>query len=123
MTKVATDGSSDIRVVLVTVPNLDDGCTLARRLVSERLVACGNVIPGLTSVYRWEGEVQEEREALVMLKTTAAALPDLKTRVMELHSYDVPEFLALPVTDGLDPYLRWISGEVDGPITRTGTTR
>jgi periplasmic divalent cation tolerance protein len=115
MTKAAVERSSEIRVVLVTVPNLEDGCTLARRLVTERLVACGNVIPGLTSVYRWEGKVQEEGEALVVLKTTADVLSALKNRVMELHSYEVPEFLALPVTDGLDPYLRWVTEEVVGP--------
>jgi len=109
--------ASQVCVVLVTVPDVDSGCRLARRVVQERLAACGNVIPGLTSVYRWEGEVQEDPEALVLFKTTEEALAGLKERVMELHSYEVPEFLALPVTDGHDPYLRWVAGEVGDPGT------
>ena len=99
-------------VVLVTVPTADDGCMLARRLVSEGLAACGNVIPGLTSVYRWKGEVQEDPEALVMLKTTNEAIPALMDRVSELHTYEVPEFLVLPVEAGFEPYLRWVAGEI-----------
>ena len=117
MEKGSTTTPSQLRVVLVTVPDIDSGCRLARRVVQERLAACGNVIPGMTSVYRWDGEVQEDQEALVLLKTTEEALPGLEKRVMELHSYEVPEFLALPVTDGHDPYLRWVAGEVGKPRT------
>ena len=108
----ATDLVSQVRVVMVTVPDVDVGCALARRIVREHLAACGNVIPGLTSVYRWGAELQEDSEALVVLKTTEGALPDLKKRVMELHPYEVPEFLALPISDGHSPYLRWVVGEV-----------
>ncbi len=104
--------AAKIRVVLVTLPDVDAACVMARRVVQEGLAACGNVIPGLISVYRWEGEVQEDSEALVVFKTTEEALPNLMRRVTELHTYEVPEFLALPITDGLDPYLRWIVGEV-----------
>ena len=104
-----------IYVVLVTVPDLDFGCRLARRVVQEKLAACGNVIPGLTSVYRWDGKVQEDSEALVVFKTTKPALSDLQRRVIELHPYEVPEFLALPVTEGHDPYLRWVVGETTDP--------
>ena len=106
--------ASQIRVVLVTVPDEDAGRTLARRIVQERLAACGNVIPGLTSVYRWDGEIQEDPEALVLLKTTVERLETLRMRVEELHPYEVPEFLALPVDRGNDTYLRWVVGEVDG---------
>jgi periplasmic divalent cation tolerance protein len=102
----------EVLVVLVTVPDADTGKILARRLVQERLVACGNVIPGLTSVYRWEGEIQEDPEALLVLKTRADAVEVLKRRVEELHPYDVPEFLALPIAHGNATYLRWVSGEV-----------
>ena len=112
MEKDPIDVTSQIRVVFVTVPDVDTGCAMARRVVGENLAACGNVIPGLTSVYRWEAELQEDSEALVVLKTTEGALPDLKKRVMELHPYEVPEFLALPVSDGHFPYLRWVVGEV-----------
>ena len=112
MVREPDDLASEIRVVLVTVPDIDAGCILARRVVQERLAACGNVIPGLTSVYRWDGELQEDSEALVLFKTTERVLSELKRRVMELHPYEVPEFLALPVTEGHAPYLRWLVGEV-----------
>lgn len=107
-----------IRVVLVTVPHAEAGRELARRVVEERLAACGNVIPGLVSVYRWQGEVQEDPEALVIFKTTEDALPELEKRVVELHPYEVPELLALPLTHGHPPYLRWVLGEV-GEIDRS----
>jgi periplasmic divalent cation tolerance protein len=87
---------------------------MARRVVEDRLAACGNVIPGVKSVYRWDGEVQEDAEALVVFKTTEEKLPELEKRVMEIHSYDVPEFIALPVIHGHGPYLRWVVGEVAG---------
>lgn len=103
---------SSVKVVLVTVPDIDAGVVLARRVVEERLAACGNVIPGLTSVYRWNGEIQEDSEALVLFKTTEDAISTLMNRISELHDYDVPEFLVLPVERGLEPYLRWVDGEV-----------
>ena len=106
---------TEVCVVLVTVPDLDTGVILSRRVIQEHLAACGNVIPGLTSVYRWDGEIQEDSEALVLFKTTVEAMEALKKRVTELHPYDVPEFLAVPVTDGHEPYLRWVEGEVGGP--------
>jgi len=112
MTEGSERETPEARVVLVTVPDADAGVILARRIVGERLAACGNVIPGLTSVYRWDGEIQEDPEALVVFKTTPAAIDDLKRRVSELHSYEVPEFLVLPVVDGAEPYLRWLDGEV-----------
>jgi periplasmic divalent cation tolerance protein len=105
----------EIRVVLVTVPDAEAALALARQVVEDRLAACGNVIPGVKSVYRWAGEVQEDAEALVLFKTTEEALPELEKRVMELHSYDVPEFLALPVIHGHAPYVRWLLGEVAEP--------
>ena len=104
--------AAEFCVVLVTVPDSDGGRALARTLVSERLVACGNVIPGLTSVYRWDGEVQEDPEALLVLKTRGRALAALEERVMEIHPYDTPEFLVLPVTHGSHGYLSWIADEV-----------
>ena len=112
MSEASEFDEQKIRVVFVTVPDVDAGVILARRIVSERLAACGNVIPGLTSVYRWKGEVQEDPEALVILKTTQGAIPALMERVSELHSYEVPEFLVLPVETGFEPYLRWVAGEI-----------
>ena len=108
-------GQESVRVVLVTVPDPESGRQLARQVVGDGLAACGNVIPGLTSVYRWAGEIQEDPEALVLFKTTEGALKKLMTRVTELHPYQVPEFLALPVTSGHIPYLQWVAGEVAEP--------
>jgi len=106
---------SGIKVVLVTVPDADHGLSLARRIVQERLAACANVIPGVSSVYRWDGVVQEDPEALVLFKTTEAMLEELRERVMELHGYEVPEFVTLSVEGGHEPYLRWVMGEVGSP--------
>jgi periplasmic divalent cation tolerance protein len=102
----------NVRIVLVTAPDVDSAIILVRRVVQERLAACGNVIPGLTSVYRWEGEIQEDPEALIILKSTQDGIERLRRRVEELHPYDVPEFLVLPVSHGSSAYLRWVAAEV-----------
>lgn len=100
---------TDALVVLVTAPSPEKAAELARALVEERLAACGNVVPGLRSIYRWQGAVQEETEALLLLKTTRARLDALRARVVALHPYEVPEVLALPVEAGHAPYLAWIA--------------
>lgn len=101
----------DVLVVLVTVPSAAKGAELVRSLVDERLAACGNVLPGVRSVYRWEGKVVEDEEALLVLKTTAARFPALRDRVLALHPYEVPEVLALPVEAGSERYLAWVAAE------------
>lgn len=107
--------ATDALVVLVTAPSADKAAELARALVEERLAACGNVVPGLRSIYRWEGRVQEDAEALLLLKTTRARFEALRERVLALHPYQVPEVLALPVEAGSAAYLAWIAGETVGP--------
>ncbi len=102
---------TDALVVLVTAPSVQQAVELARALVEERLAACGNVLPGVRSVYRWEGSVREDAEALLVLKTTRARLEALRERVLALHPYQVPEVLALPVEAGSAAYLAWISAE------------
>lgn len=104
--------TASVMVVLVTVPDLETGTELARKVVEGRLAACGNVVPGLNSVYRWDREIHQDPESLIIFKTTKASLDALKKRVLELHPYDVPEFLAFHVADGHLPYLRWVEGEV-----------
>ena len=96
-------------VVLVTTSSVDEGARLGRALVEERLAACANVIGPIRSIYRWQGAVEEAEEHLVLLKARAADVPALETRVRTLHSYDVPEVLALPVTAGSAPYLAWLA--------------
>jgi len=95
-------------VVLVTCGNEEAATALATALVSERLAACGNIVPGVRSVYRWQGAVQYDAEVLLLLKTVTALVPALSARVRELHSYEVPEVLALPILGGLPAYLAWI---------------
>jgi periplasmic divalent cation tolerance protein len=102
---------TDALVVLVTAPTPERAAELARALVEERLAACGNVVPGLRSIYRWEGKVQDEAEALLVLKTTRARFAALRDRVLALHPYQVPEVLALPVEAGAERYLGWIASE------------
>jgi periplasmic divalent cation tolerance protein len=99
-------------VVLVTAPNADSAAAMARTLVEEGLAACGNVVPGVRSIYRWEGKVQDDAEALLVLKTERRLVPELKARLPALHPYQVPELLVLPVEDGLGPYLAWVAASV-----------
>jgi periplasmic divalent cation tolerance protein len=96
-------------VVLVTTASAEEGARLGRALVEERLAACANVIGPIRSIYRWEGAVEEADEHLVVLKARGADVPALESRVRALHSYDVPEVLALPVTAGSAPYLAWLA--------------
>lgn len=107
-------GESLVRVVFVTVPDREQGVALARRVVEEGLAACGTVLGGGVSVYRWKGSVQEDPEALVVFKTAAARVGELMRRVVEWHPYEVPEVLALPVEAGHPPYLAWVLGEEGG---------
>jgi periplasmic divalent cation tolerance protein len=99
-------------VVLVTVPTPDAGADIARALVEEGLAACGNVVPGIRSIYRWAGEIHDEAEALLLLKTERRLVTAMKERLPALHPYQVPELLVLPVEDGLGPYLDWIAKSV-----------
>jgi periplasmic divalent cation tolerance protein len=99
----------DVLLVLVTAPSAEKAAELARALVEERLAACGNVVPGLRSIYRWEGAVHDEAEALLLLKTTRARLEALRARVVELHPYEVPEVLAFAADAGSAPYLAWVA--------------
>jgi periplasmic divalent cation tolerance protein len=95
-------------VVWSTIGSATDGQTLASILVTERLAACVNVLGEMDSVYRWKGGVESERERQLVIKTTADRLPLLQARVHELHPYEVPEFLVLPVVGGSEKYLSWI---------------
>ena len=100
-------------VVLVTGPDADGLRAMGRTLVEERLAACVNVLEGVGSVFRWEGRIDEAAEALAILKTTPERSRELQARVLALHPYDEPEFLALPVWAGSRGYVDWISRSVD----------
>ena len=100
-------------IVLSTFPVDEDASALARALVTERLAACVNILPPMPSIYRWEGNVEVVTEHQLVIKTTAARVHDLKLRINELHPYDVPEVLVLPVTDGAVGYLEWLRQSID----------
>lgn len=100
------------RVVLVTAPSAEAGTAIGRTLVDERLAACVNVVPGLTSIYRWQGQREEASECLLVIKTDAARYAALERRVLELHPYSVPEVLALPVETGAPAYVQWMKESV-----------
>ncbi len=106
------DGPTDVRVALVTLPDASTAETLVRALVEEGVAACGNIVPGVVSIYRWQGAVERAAEVLVVLKTTVTAVPVLLERVPALHPYEVPEVLVLPVAAGHEPYLRWVAASV-----------
>ena len=96
-------------VVLTTLPGDADASAFARTLVEERLAACVNLLPTMESLYRWEGEIERDTERQVVIKTTRGRVVTLWERVRDLHPYDVPEFVVLPIVDGNDAYLRWIA--------------
>jgi periplasmic divalent cation tolerance protein len=103
----------DVRVVLTMVPDASLGEMLARKLIEERLAACVNVIPGARSLYRWQGQVQDDAEVLMLIKTTGKRCAELADRINELHPYDVPEVLVLPAAGGSASYLGWVATETD----------
>ena len=103
--------AAEHRVVLCTVPNEEVGAGLARQLVEERLVACVNIVPGVRSIYRFKGVIEDDRELLLVLKTSAARYAALETRIRALHPYEVCEVIALDVAAGSQPYLDWLSAE------------
>ncbi len=107
--------ATDAILVLVTAPNADTAAALARTLVEEGLAACGNLIPGLRSIYRWEGKVQDEAEVLLLLKTRASLFEPLRARLVALHPYQVPEVLRVDIAEGHAPYLAWILDSTRAP--------
>ncbi len=99
---------SDVLVVLTTVPSPPIAARIATALVKEGLAACVNVVPGARSIYAWEGKVCDDRELLLLIKTTRARYPALEKRVKSLHPYKVPEVIAVPAKRGNTAYLAWV---------------
>ena len=100
-------------VVFVTAP-AEEAPQLAKTLVEESLVACVNIVPGLRSIYWWQGKVEDEPEVLCIMKTRSNLFESLRDRVRELHSYEVEEIIALPIVEGNPPYLDWIRENTQG---------
>lgn len=114
------DDADAVTVVLTTAPDGETAERIARALVGEGLIACANVVPGVTSIYRWEGEVRRDGEVLVVMKTTRGRLAALFGRAAELHPYEVPELLALDVSAGLPAYGRWVADETQAGVRGDG---
>lgn len=104
---------TDALLVLTTVGDAVAAERLARTLLEERLVACANLLPPLRSIYRWQGKVSDEPEVMILFKTQRAGYERLQSRILELHPYEVPEVLAIPVERGHDAYLRWLLRETN----------
>lgn len=104
--------NSDAVIVLTTLGVGTDAVALARTLVAERLAACVNILPVMTSVYRWEGQVEQEQEQQLVIKTSEDRVTALAVRVHALHPYAVPELLVIRASDGSEEYLRWIRDSV-----------
>ena len=102
---------SNVRILLSTVESAQVAEDIASKLVEEYLAACVNILPGVTSYYRWEGEIQHEQEFMLILKTSTDRLRDLVDRVKELHPYEVPEIISITVEEGYEPYLNWVLTE------------
>jgi periplasmic divalent cation tolerance protein len=113
----------DVRVVLITAPDSDCARSLARELVGARLAACATVVPGLSSIYRWDQELREDSEVLLLVKTTAPRLEALGALVARLHPYDVPELVALRPAAVERSYLAWLLSESTGPEEPRGEGR
>ncbi len=104
---------NDVLLVLVTVPDMVSAKKIAEHVVESKNAACVNIIPGLTSVYRWEGKVNTDSELLLLIKTVRSTVAALKETVIDLHPYDVPEFIEIGINGGFEPYLDWISNETN----------
>lgn len=109
---MSSAAESSAVIVLTTVGADTDATELARTLVEQRLVACVNIVAGVTSVYRWKQGVEQDDEQILVMKTTKDLLVALQARLRELHSYELPEFVVIPVSGGSEAYLDWLCGSV-----------
>ncbi len=105
-----------IRIVLCTFPDADSARQIGTSLVEKQLAACVNLVPGIESIYRWQGKIETAGEVLAIFKTTAAAFPAFKEALADLHPYDVPEIVALEPTAVAETYARWVIAEVVCPV-------
>ncbi len=103
---------TDKRIVFTTAGSEEEAGKIGRYLVEERLAACVNIIPRVESIYRWQGKIESAQEWLLIIKTTAERFPAVRDAIRELHSYDLPECIALCVEDGSLPYLKWLEDSV-----------
>ena len=106
---------TDKRIVLTTAGSEDEARKIANHLVENRLAACVNLIPRVESIYRWQGKIETADEWLLLIKTTVKKFPAVRDAIGELHSYEVPECIMLPIEEGSAPYLQWLGDAVEEP--------
>jgi periplasmic divalent cation tolerance protein len=104
---------TDKRIVLTTAGSAEEARKIALHLIENRLAACVNLIPRVESIYRWQGKVESAAEWLLLVKTTAKRVPAVRDAIGELHSYELPECIVLPIEDGSAPYLQWLGDAVE----------
>jgi periplasmic divalent cation tolerance protein len=109
---------TDKVVIFVTAASSGEGKKIARHLVETRLAACVNILQPMESVYRWEGKIAEEREFLLIIKSTGELFPEIKAEISKIHSYHTPEIICLPVIEGSRNYLQWVSDSVKPAATK-----
>ncbi len=106
------DALPEVLIVFCTCGAEDEAIRIASAVVEERLAACVNILPGIQSIYRWQGAVERARELLLLIKTTEAQFDALQDRIQALHSYDTPEVVAITVVGGSERYLAWLREQV-----------
>ena len=109
-------------ICLCTCPDEATAARIAQALLDERLAACVNLLPGVRSLYRWQGRIEQAGEVLMLVKTTAARLVTLRERILELHPYELPEVIAVEAAAGLPAYLDWIAAETAGAGDPSGAS-
>jgi len=106
-----TSNDQTMLLVMTTITDIDKGKLLARQIMAEQLAACCNIVPGITSIYRWKDELCEDQECLVVMKTIKTRYTQLSEFIQQQHPYDTPELIALPVTQSTQEYLSWVIKE------------
>jgi periplasmic divalent cation tolerance protein len=102
------------QIVLSTAGDEEEARKIARALVERRLAACVNIVPHIESIYRWQGKIEDSREWLLLIKTSAELFPDVRNAIRELHSYELPECIAINVAEGDPEYLQWLQNSIEG---------
>ena len=107
-TRIDAGRGDDVALVLTTVPDMGTGDELVRKLLEERRIACGNLVPGVSSLYHWEGSISSDSEVLVLMKVRVSRVGELFRRITELHPYSIPELIELPVAGVSSAYRQWV---------------
>jgi len=110
---------TDKIVVLTACDSEEEAARMARQLVEKGLASCVNILPQVRSFYRWKNKIEDSREFVLLIKSRRDVFDALRAEIVKMHSYEIPEVLALPVVDGLDAYLAWVDGELDSKLDKT----